>query len=58
MAEQFAPLATLLAMQQTLEKMAEGHTIPIRLRPNADQATVNKNFLTHLRSQMYLEGLA
>lgn len=53
----FAPLSTLHALEASLNRLKEGHTIPIRLRPNVDQKTVDREFNSELRAQMYLAGL-
>lgn len=42
------------ALEAALQRLSEGRTVPIRLRPNADHVTVEKNFMSALRAQMYL----
>lgn len=45
------------ALEDALERLGTGTTVPIRLRPNADQATVDREFFGELRAKMWRENL-
>jgi predicted short-subunit dehydrogenase-like oxidoreductase (DUF2520 family) len=45
------------ALEESLNRLAEGRTVPVVLRPDRDVVEDHRAFFAHLRSQMYLAGL-
>lgn len=45
------------ALQESLDKLAEGTTVPIVMRADVARAQAQLTFMRHLRSQMFLAKL-